>query len=468
MKIKLYTYPTIIALLSFLLISCEDFVEVPSPNDKLIRDDVFRSEETAISALKGIYNQLFVAAFSNGSRSSVTVLAGLSADNIQSLRTSNVEWMQFQENELTPDNQSNFELWQGAYQIIYLTNSFLEGITSAEDLDADLKLRLEGEARFVRAFTYFYLVNLYGDVPLVLSSNYRDNELAARTPSDEVYNQIIADLETSREVLDNEYSTGEKTQVNYYTATSLLSRVYLYLENWSLAENLSTEVIQANSSYEILNDLNQVFLANSGEAVWQISPLGDGEITTHTNDANFFIIDPALWFFASVKISEDLYSSFDTEDRRLMEWTGYSEPVDANFFHKYKVRYSSEFPIVEYSMVLRLAEQYLIRAETRFKQGNITAGLEDLNVLRERAGIGALSLDNINTEEEELIAIILEERRRELFAEWGHRWLDLKRTEMAKKVLGDKKPSWEQTDLLFPLPQEERLKNPNLSQNPGY
>ncbi|WP_316930081.1 RagB/SusD family nutrient uptake outer membrane protein [Gillisia sp. Hel_I_29] len=151
-----------------------------------------------------------------------------------------------------------------------------------------------------------------------------------------------------------------------------------------------------------------------------------------------------------------------------MEWLGYSEPVDAYFPHKYKIRNSSDFPIVEYSMVFRLAEQYLIRAEAKFQQNDISAGLEDLNVLRDRAGIGSLSLDNINTEEEELIAIILEERRRELFAEWGHRWLDLKRTEMAEKVLGDNKPSWEQTNLLFPIPQEERLKNPNLSQNPGY
>ncbi|WP_316930082.1 RagB/SusD family nutrient uptake outer membrane protein [Gillisia sp. Hel_I_29] len=304
MKIKIYTYKTVIALLGFLLFSCDDFVEVPAPNNKLIRDDVFRSEETAISALKGIYNQLFVAAFCNGSKSSVTVLAGLSADNIQSLRTSNVEWMQFQENELTPDNQSNFELWQGAYQIIYLTNSFLEGVASAEDLPTDLKLRLEGEARFVRAFAYFYLVNLYGDVPLVLSSNYRNNELASRTPSDEIYNQIIADLEISREVLESEYPTGERIHANYYTATSLLSRVYLYLENWSLAESLSTEVIQANSSYEILNNLNEVFLANSSEAIWQISPIGNGEMTTHTREGNFLSLIRYFIFLPRLKYPE--------------------------------------------------------------------------------------------------------------------------------------------------------------------
>jgi hypothetical protein len=191
-------------------------------------------------------------------------------------------------------------------------------------------------------------------------------------------------------------------------------------------------------------------------------------VTTHTRDGNFFIIDPVLWFFASVKISEDLYSAFGSEDKRQMEWIGYSEPVDGYFSHKYKVRNSSDFPIVEYSMVFRLAEQFLIRAEAKFKQNDISAGLEDLNVLRQRAGIDSLSIDNINAREEDLIIIILEERRRELFAEWGHRWFDLKRTKMAEKILGDSKPSWQQTDLLFPIPQEERLKNPNLSQNPGY
>lgn len=468
MKIKIYTYRTIIALFGFFLLACEEFVEVAPPNNKLIREDVFKSEETAKSAMTGIYNQLFVAAFSNGSRSSVSVLAGLSADNLESLSTSNISRMQFQQNEITPDNQNNLELWQGAYHIIYLANSFLEGLTTSEGISKELQSQLEGEARFVRAFTYFNLVNLYGDVPLVLTSNYRDNQLASRAKRAEIYDQIILDLQISRDLLTTDYLNGERTQANYYTATSLLARVYLYLEDWELAAGLSSEVVEAGSSFEILSKLQDVFLANSREAIWQISPIGSGEITTHTRDGNFLIIDPVLWFFASVKIPEDLHSSFDPEDKRVTEWIGYSEPIDVYYSHKYKIRNSSDFPIAEYSMVLRLVEQYLIRAEARFRQGNISEGLQDLNVLRERAGVELLSANETAPVEEQLIETILEERRRELFSEWGHRWFDLKRTGRAEQVLGAGNPLWAKTDLLYPIPREERMKNPNLSQNPGY
>ena len=119
-------------------------------------------------------------------------------------------------------------------------------------------------------------------------------------------------------------------------------------------------------------------------------------------------------------------------------------------------------------MVMRLAEQYLIRAEARIRLDNFAGGIEDINVIRERAGIEFLPSEGGGISKEELIEIMLEERRRELFSEWGHRWFDLKRTGRAEEILGNGSPTWENTDLLYPLPREERMKNPNLTQNPGY
>lgn len=467
MIIKKIIYHATLVLISFHFIACEEFITVDAPNNKLIRSEVFKSDETAQSAMRGIYNELYMAAFSNGSRSSVSVLCGLSADNLQSLSTSNIPRMQFQENEITPDNQNNFELWQGAYHIIYLTNSFLEGLYTAEGLSAEIANRLEGEARFIRAFAYFYLVNLYGDVPLILTSNYRDNELASRTEETIIHDQIISDLKEARELLSATYSDGEKTQVNQYAATALLARMYLYLEDWSNAERLSNEVIEADT-YEILENLEEIFLANSTEAIWQISPLGDGEMTTHTWDGAIQNIDPDLWFFATVKLSEGLIEVFEPGDKRLQEWIGYNESLEVYFAKKYKVINSSDFPIKEYSTVLRLPEQYLIRAEARIHQGNLNGAMADINVIRKRAGLELLSSNTVDIKADALMNIVLEERRKEFFTEWGHRWLDLKRTRRSEAILSPGNPSWENTDVLYPIPQQERIKNPNLSQNPGY
>lgn len=454
--------------ISFLLLSCEDFLEVEAPDNKLVQEVVFSSDATATSAMTGIYNQLFLSAFSDGFLSSVTLLSGLSADIIRNIYVSNIVSMEFEQNELSPGNSSNFYIWSSAYNIIYMTNSLLEGISNSEKITPDLKTKLEGEARFVRAFTYFYLVNLYGDVPLILTTNYRENQLSARDSSTEVYSQIIDDLQIAMDLLGTNDINGERTQANEYTATALLARVYLYLEDWEQAEVLSSKVINEASSYELLSELNEVFLANSKEAIWQISPIGEGGHASHTNEGNVFIIDPILSFFASIQLEEEFVEVFEETDRRSSNWVGYHEGKDAYFAHKYKIRSSNQFPIKEYSMVLRLAEQYLIRAEARARKGDLSGAIEDLDVIRDRAGIALISESNPGISQEGLLDTVIEERRKELFTEWGHRWLDLKRTGRADEILGAANPVWEPTDIWYPIPAEERKKNPNLSQNSGY
>ena len=460
-----------IILLIFLIIcnlSCEDLVEIDVPNNKLVREQVFNSDETAISAMTGIYNELFQAAFSGGSRNSVTVLSALSSDNLQNISTVNLNRMEFQENEIFPDNLDNLDLWASSYNMIYMTNSLLEGLDNSNNISSELGTQLEGEARFIRAFTYFYLINLYGDVPLILTTDYNYNELAARSPKSEIYLQILDDLSLAIDLLSSEYRAGERIHVNKFVATSLLSRVYLYLEDWDKAEELSTNVINANSTYEILDNINDVFLANSKEAIWQISPIGGGGIVTQTNEGGLFIIDPFLSFFASLKLNEEFVNIFQADDQRLLSWIDYNSSKDAYFPTKYKIGNSNKFPIEEYSMVLRLAEQYLIRAEARAKQDMLEEAIEDLDIVRQRAGLELISEINPTISKTNLLDIIMEERRKELFTEWGHRWFDLKRIEKADEVLGNNNSLWETTDVLYPIPSEDRKRNPNLTQNPGY
>lgn len=459
-----------IVLITLAIGSCDDLVEVDPPGHRMVSESVFDNDQTAIAAMNGIYYELFNQGFSSGGTYSVTYLGSISSDEMYLQRVSYEHTREFHENALNPDNQGAYWLWTSAFGTIYMVNSLLEGLEVSGSITPELSNRLEGEAKFVRAFSYFYLVNLYGETPLLLTTDYERNALAGRNPVEEVYDQIILDLEDARSLLDETYMDGERTQVNYFVATALLSRVYLYLENWELAERLSSEVIDASGTYGLLENLNDVFLANSREAIWQITPYGRGYVATQTNEGSVFIIDPDnpfAAFFMSVVVPEPFYDSLSEDDLRRQHWIAYNPNLEFYYPHKYKIS-TSTGPIEEYSMVMRLAEQYLIRAEARTRQGNTSGGIADLDVIRDRAGLPLLVDTNPGIDGDALMDAILEERRIELHTEWGHRWLDLKRNDRVNEVMESLKEDWEPTDVLYPVPGDERAKNPNLSQNDGY
>jgi len=461
-------YPWIIGTL-LLCVACEDFVEVELPNHKITSETVFNNDETARSAMQGIYNQLFNSSFANGGIQSVTFLSGVSADNFQ-LTTNVQEIREFGQNNITADNASNLSLWAGAYNVIYMANSLLEGIENNTDLSEEVKQSLEGEAKFVRAFSYFYLTNVYREVPLILQTDYQQNAVAPRDAQAAVYDQIVLDLYDAIELLPEAYTTGERTRPNRYAAMAFMARVYLYVEDWQQAADVSSQVISQASLYELLPNLDDLFLANSREAIWQISPLGWGGDFTHTREGNLFIQNATD--NTPVALSNDFIEIWeDPQDLRRNHWIALFEGEGENLYYayKYKVSYdASGGAITEYSMVMRLAEQYLIRAEARARMGNTAGAIEDLDKIRGRAGTPLLAEVQPNPSPEELLNLLLAERRKELFGEWGHRWLDLRRFGNAMPLEEKDVADWQANDWWYPIPQEERNKNPQLSQNEGY
>lgn len=449
------------------LVACEDFIEVEAPDYKIIGEEVFNNDETAMSALQGIYNELFNASFINGSLSSVSVLCGLSSDDLQCLKETDHARLEFEQNNILSDNEHVANLWSSAYNVIYMVNSLLEGIGNSDQISPEVRKYMEGEAKFVRAFAYFQLINLFGDIPLLLTTEYSFNSLAARNTKEEVYLQVIKDLRASLELLDGEYRNGDRTQVNKYVVMALLARVYLYLDDWEMAEELSGNIIAETATYEILTDLDQVFMANSREAIWQLSPIGRGSTRTNTNEGGSFIVHPIFSSLSNLKLAAGLVDIYTVQDKRLSHWIAFHEGVNGHYAFKYKIR-NSTAAITEYSMVLRLAEQILIRAEALARMDNIGGAIAQLDVIRARSGLDLLADTNPGIGKEALIQAILVERRKELFTEWGHRWFDLKRTGSASEVLGNNHSLWQDTDLLYPIPEGEREKNPNLGQNPGY
>lgn len=449
----------------FIQVSCEDFVEIDVPDNLINSETVFSRDETATNAVVGIYNELYRASFSNGFQNSVTVLTELSADNLRAT-FSNTNLLEFEENEIFPGNSNNLSLWSSVYNIIYMINAVVDGLSRYNGVSPEVEGQLLGEVKVLRAFSFFYLVNLYKEVPLILSSDYRINNTASRSDIEDVYDQILKDLEAGIELLEPGFENGERLRINQTTAIALLARVQLYLQNWEAAEELSSEVIAESQSYSLMDNLNEVFLANSEEAIWQISPLGDGNVATHTNEGALFIMLDQL---TNVGLTDDFISGFSPDDLRLQDWIGiFNSESDTYYFpYKYKVK-NATGEIKEYSMVLRLAEQYLIRSEAFAHQGKLEEAIRDLDAIRTRANLELISDNHEGISQEGLLDMILEERRRELFAEWGHRWLDLKRYGKATEVLKPLKPLWQETDVFFPIPEDEIMKNQNLIQNLGY
>jgi hypothetical protein len=241
----------------------------------------------------------------------------------------------------------------------------------------------------------------------------------------------------------------------------MLARTYLYQNNWSEAANEATEIINSGQ-YNLLSNLDEIFLANSNEAIWQLVP---AEPLFNTNEPRFFIPSKSSTSRPSYTITPGLFNAFEPGDLRKDSWVG-SKTVSGNVYNyprKYKIR-DIGLPLTEYNMVIRYAEILLIRAEAGARQNKLEEAKDDLNLIRSRAGLSLIT----TADQPSLITAIEQERRIELFAEWGHRWFDLKRTGRATEVLPPLKPAWQPSDLLLPIPQNERLRNPLLTQNPGY
>jgi starch-binding outer membrane protein, SusD/RagB family len=333
-----------------------------------------------------------------------------------------------------------------------------------------VKKQLTGEAKFMRSFWYFYLVNIYGSVPLVTTTDYRINSTAPRASKEKLYEQIINDLVDAQAILSSNYVDASDTVITVdrirptkWAAMALLARVYLYNKEWRNAEIQSTNVISNSTMFDLVGDLNQVFLMNSPEAILQLQPATPGY---NTNEGAALILTSTP---TTVSLSREFLNSFESGDSRKAKWI---DSISANgsvfyFPFKYKIRIGDQ--ISEYSMVLRLAEQYLIRAEARAQQGNILGAQEDLNIIRSRAGLPNTTASS----QSDLIAAVQHERRAELFTEWGHRWFDLKRTNTVDNVMSVITPTkggdaWKSYQQYYPIPITDILANKSLTQTDGY
>lgn len=451
-------------------ISCKKLIEIPTnPTNAIPTATVFGDSTDVMGAVAGVYNNFSTSSSISFGSGLITLTTGLSSDELIPAATANAGYTQFYQNAVLPNNTAPQLLWLTSYKPLYQINACFDGISASTGISGGLKQQLIGEIEVARALYYFNLVNLFGAVPLVTSTDVLTTNSLPRAPVDEIYNQVLTDLLDAQKKLTAKYPSAGRARPNIFTANALLAKVYLFRGDWQKAFNMSNMVINSGL-YKLNTNLSSVYLTGSTEAIWQL-PAKSAAFQT----AEAFNLVPNNFRGAvfnvipTYSLSSYLFNAFEPGDQRFDNWVGKStvtvngSPRVYYFPFKYK-NIAPTSPTTEDYMILRLSEQYLIRAEAQARLNNLPDAIKDLNIVRNRAGLTSTTA----VTQSDIINAIMHERQVELFCEWGSRWFDLKRTDTIDAVLGAEKPTWKPVAAVYPIPFTEIQNNPFLKQNPGY
>ena len=442
------------------LVACDDLLETDYPTDQIGKAQVFEDVQTANSALSYLYASLRdQSVITGGSYYGAGVLLSSYTDDLDCYILDQNGVADIFLNQPQQTNTNIRTIWNTAYQQVYYANSIISGAEHSVTLSDTDKNRIKGEALLVRSLIYFYLQQIFGDIPYTTSLDFEYNRRISKTDAASVLELLKADLIESARLLNDEYRDYERIYPNRKAAQLLLSRIYILGSEWSSAEKMA-DTILLSSLYQFQPDITEVFHKSGSHIIWQLQPENYGESTTEA--LFYYFTDSAPFSYA---LTQGLVSSFDDSDLRKQYWMTPVTFGGQTWYRPYK--YKNHINISnydEYSIVFRLEEVYFIKAEALARQNRFDEALPYLNATRERAGLTPLVSISGDDFYNELIA----EKRREFFTESGHRFIDLKRWGRLNELIAVK-PHWEEYKQVWPLPQSELLLNPNLlPQNVGY
>jgi hypothetical protein len=396
------------------------------------------------------------------------------------------------------DNPNNFQLdgftttplngnvsrdWAYLYDAISRANAVLDNVPNinSSDLTAVRKSQILGEASFLRAFQYFQLVNLYGEVPLVLHKlNSTDPDVVyhSKKPVSDIYASIISDLKFAADNVPVVYA-DKKQRITKGACNAMLAKVYASKPNpdWNSVLQYA-EAVTGTTTYKLVNDFSQLWdgtKENTTESILEIQFIAGG---AQGNWGPQLWLPPSLTGDAWRKFntpSNDLIAAYTSQNDTVrmnasilfqnnLPWTDPHFP-DGKIPFPYKQRSANGWASGNNYILLRLADIILLQAEAKNELGNLAGAQSDLNIIRNRV---FLANTTANSQGDLRDAIALE-RRLELAFE-GHRWFDLKRTGKAISTMNALGLGYnvDANKLLLPIPQNELDRNPKLTQNPGY
>ncbi|WP_370897731.1 RagB/SusD family nutrient uptake outer membrane protein [Chryseobacterium gossypii] len=486
---KKYIIAAAILILGAINQSCsDDFIDV-SPTEAIPESaiEIYNNNEGANSFVTAIYAKFLDWNMSTFAWIGVTSIVSDDADKGSSPGDTGSDKDILDALNFTPSTPSFKELFAANYQGINRCNQALKYIPQLDKADPELRERLIGEAKFLRAFMYFTLVRSFGGVPLVdhvpVSGVEEDRIMTlTRKSKEEIYAFIEQDLRDAIEVLpDRSTYTGNNVgRASVGAAHALLAKVYLYQKKWQLAVDECNKV----TGYSLtpnFQDIYKVSGENNAESIFEINGSGG---TAGRAIQQYSQVQGARgttgWGWGFATPTQGLYDAYtaegDTErrdatiiHRDMTLYDGYHVgPNVENKFYNYKA-YSSNYRDQASTDVniryLRYAEILLIKAEALNELGQTSAAIPLLNQVRQRAGIA----DTNASTQSALRTAIWKERRLELAFEHD-RWFDLIRTGQAQAAMAaDGKNFVAGKHELFPLPQDFISEAGGLSaQNPGY
>lgn len=469
--------------------SCKKFLE-EKPQSQVDITNYYTTEGDAVSAVNSIY--AYLNSISTGStagvyHSSLWVAAGLASDEMVNLQIGTPQFDQLATFTTNSQNSAIEEIWAIHYKTIFVANMAIDKIP-AIDMNAQLKSRLIGEAKFLRGLLYFNMVRMFGRIPLVTVGVTTDLTPTIAEP-DAIYQQVITDLTDAANALPLNYPVGNgKGRATMGAANAILAKVYLTRKDWDNAALYAKKVIDSHE-YELWDDFADVFKLssrNGKEAIFSVG-FGDAGGAIIFWEAGQFQVRllPRELQQDGVKNSQGwqaptqyLYDSYDADDRRRA--VTFITEAGGNTIRPYIQKYwdrvaeptgnesSNDFPVIRYADVL------LMYAEANNEMLHPDLAEEYINKVRKRARFNGTTYlntvpDYSGLSQTDMRTAILEERKLEFVAE-GQRWFDLVRTDMLSTEVPLAKPGIVPTvnNKLFPIPLRETDLNPNLVQNSGY
>jgi tetratricopeptide (TPR) repeat protein len=474
----------ILALLLVLtgMSSCNDFLDLV-PEHQISNNVFYKTQNDFERALIGAYSSF--RGLYNGS--AILFAAELRTDNAEiNWSSPTVDEMQFEQNALTATNNTVRGIWNTCFITISRCNTILARIQPV-DFDATAKNKIIAEARFLRAFAYFYLVQLYGEVPITEQEFGNPGEIQSadlsRKPVDQVYALIQSDLSSAESLLPLTLNT-DRTHASLGTVKALLGKVYLTRKNYPSAEAKLKEVIDLNQ-YGLHENYAALFSegnTNLKESLFEIQyirgrSLGNNYSAVFTPAITSMALFPNnLQGAGRITPTLNLFNAYEVGDKRKAVSLNDSVRLinGSKTYARYALKFV-DFKAIETSdgavtfTVLRYADVLLMYAEALNEQGKTAAAVPFLTMTRTRAGLPGLA-DLSQTQ----LRTALEKERRVEFMFEGQRWFDLVRTGRVREVLNAYYAGKNQNfsvaahEVLFPVPLAEIELNSNLKQNEGY
>ena len=442
-----------------LCVSCEKMVEVDLPINQLTTTQVFESTGTAEGALAALYAEMQATSFIAGGTTGAGGLLGGYTDDLDCFDVNSTNaGMDICNNVQSSSNTTIKTVWTNAYRQIYMANSIIKGLETSTVIGKSDKKRIMGEAIFIRSIIYYYLTQVFGDIPYITSTNFVENRALSKSNVDVVLENISQSLEQATTMLENEYRNAERIYINRKTVEILLATVYIHQRKWSGAEALLDGIVKS-TLYSFPQDLSKTFRKDGKHILWQLKPIYANTPTPEASLYNFSSGIPR--YYAA---SANLLATFPAADQRKTAWLS---PIlnDQTTYYKIDKYKTITANTDEYSIVFRLQEAYLLMAEVLAQQDRLEVSVNYLNAIRNLAGLGNIPG---TISKENLLDELLAESRREFFSERGIRFLSLKRGGKID-ILNQSKPNWKNFHSLWPVPVSELALNPALNpQNNGY